>query len=70
MEVARAVRSQGFTAKEWELLHGPDSDLTRPAVLKRLKRDIFHNRLIAAMLAPTMFVFFTGKRSDSGCAKS
>lgn len=50
--VARAVRSQGFTAKEWELLHGPDSDLTRPAVLKRLKRDIFHNRLIAAMLAP------------------
>ena len=50
--VARAVRRAGFTCREWEILTGPDADLTRPAVLQSVKFDIDKGRIIAAMLAP------------------
>lgn len=42
----------GFNAREWELLKGPDGDLTTPAVLQSVKYDIAKHRILAAMLAP------------------
>ena len=50
--VSRAVRLAGFNTREWEILKGPDGDLTRPAVLQSVKFDIDKRRLVAAMLAP------------------
>jgi hypothetical protein len=50
--VARAVRAAGFTAREWELLHGSHGDLTSPLVRKTIKEDCKRHRVIAAMLAP------------------
>ena len=50
--VARAARAAGFKTREWEILHGPDYDLTRPAVLWKIREDIHKGRIFAAMLAP------------------
>ena len=50
--VAKAVRRQGFTAKEFELLHGEEFDLTRPCVLNKICRDAKDGRLIAAAFGP------------------
>lgn len=50
--VAKATRAQGFAAKEWELLHGPDYDLTRPVVVDRILQDIKGKQILAVMLAP------------------
>ena len=50
--VSKAVRCLGFNAKEIEILHGTDSDLTRPVVRQKLKQDSKNNNLIAVMFAP------------------
>ena len=50
--VARAIRATGFSTREWELLHGPDYDLTQPATIKRILGDIQNRRLLSAMFAP------------------
>ena len=50
--VSKAIRCLGFNAKEIEILHGTDSDLTRPVVRHRLKQDSKNNNLIAVMFAP------------------
>lgn len=50
--VAKAARALGFSAREWELLHGDNSDLTRPCVLYKLEQDIKNGKVLAAMLAP------------------
>lgn len=50
--VSRAARSLGFSTREWELLHGPDHDLTKPLVQFKIKHDIEKGILLAAMLAP------------------
>ena len=50
--VSRSVRAAGFSSREWEILKGPDGDLTRPSVLQSIKFDIDKKRLVAAMLAP------------------
>lgn len=50
--MARAARHAGFSTREWELLHGPDGDLTHPAVLRKIEADCSHGRLLGAMLAP------------------
>ena len=50
--VSRAARSLGFSTREWELLHCPDHDLTKPLVQFKIKHDIEKGILLAAMLAP------------------
>ena len=50
-KVSRHVRSMGFTSRQWEILKGPDHDLTSPAVLRKLKLDISSGRVLAAMIA-------------------
>lgn len=42
----------GFNTREWELLHGENHDLTSLAVLSKVKQDIQHGKVLAAMLAP------------------
>ena len=49
--VSRAVRRAGFSSREWEVLKGPDHDLTCPAVLKKIEQDISSSKIIAAMIA-------------------
>lgn len=50
--VSRAVRALGFSAREWELLKGPDHDLTNPVVVFKLLEDIRKGHVLAVMLAP------------------
>ena len=50
--VSNAIRALGFSAKEIEILQGPDSDLTLPAVRQKLKQDSKNTNLIAVMFAP------------------
>ena len=50
--VSRAIRKAGFSAREWEILKGPDGDLTRPCVMKSIKFDIDKGRIVSAMFAP------------------
>ena len=50
--VARSARALGFRSREWELLHGPSGDLTKPAVLSNIRTDISNRKIVAAMLAP------------------
>lgn len=50
--VARSARALGFRTREWELLHGPSGDLTKPAVLSKIRSDISNRKIVAAMLAP------------------
>ena len=59
--VARAARSLGFSTREWEILHGDSSDLTRPSVLKKIRADIKSKKLIAAMFAPPCSTFSTAR---------
>ena len=66
---AAAVRSQGFCAKEWDVLHGPDGDLTRPAVRAQIRRDARDALLIAALFAPPCGTFSTA-RDRSGAIRS
>ena len=49
---SKAASQAGFSTREWELLHGPDFDLTEPATVQRLKTDIRKHKMIATMLAP------------------
>lgn len=50
--VARSARALGFRTREWELLHGECGDLTKPAVLSKIRFDISNKKIVAAMLAP------------------
>ena len=50
--VAKAVRRQGFQAREWERLQGENFDLTRPCVLRHIEQEASRSKIIAAMLAP------------------
>ena len=51
------MRSLGFSAKEWEVLHGEQYDLTKPLVRAHIKADAQRGRLMAAMLAPPCTTF-------------
>lgn len=50
--VARAVRSCGFSTREWELLKGADNDLTCPQVVHKVLSDINSDKVLGAMFAP------------------
>ena len=50
--VGRAINDLGFTSKAWEILHGPDSDLTRLPVQRRICRDMRQGLVLGLMLAP------------------
>ena len=50
--VSKAARLQGFKAKEYELLHGENSDLTRPTVRGRIKQDVSRGLVVSAMFGP------------------
>ena len=50
--VSRAVRKVGFTCREWEILKGPEHDLTHPCVVSKILADVSKCKIIAAMLAP------------------
>jgi hypothetical protein len=55
--VAKAARQAGFSARDWELLHGTEGDLCRPAVQRVLIADAKQGKLIASMLAPPCSTF-------------
>ncbi|CAK0862261.1 unnamed protein product [Prorocentrum cordatum] len=48
---ARAVTRLGFSAKAWDIIRGPNHDLTDPAVLRLLFSDIRDGKIFAAMIA-------------------
>ncbi|CAK0810365.1 unnamed protein product, partial [Prorocentrum cordatum] len=50
-KVARAVMQLGFSAKAWDIIHGPHHDITDPAVLRLLLSDIRDGKVFAAMIA-------------------
>ena len=50
--VARAVRSCGFSSREWELLKGAGNDLTCPKVVHKVLSDVDADILLGAMFAP------------------
>ena len=55
--VSTTIRHLGFTAREYETLHGPTSDLTRPSVLRQIAQDMKACTLISAMFAPPCSTF-------------
>ena len=50
-KVGRAVSSYGFSVKAWDIIHGPNHDITDPTVLRRLLSDIRDRKVFAAMIA-------------------
>ena len=50
--VARAVRRLGFKSKEFDVIHGPEYDLTNPTVVKRIAGSIRKGEVLAVMAAP------------------
>ena len=50
--VSRVVRRLGFVTKEWELERGPDHDLLKPYVWKRVKQDISQDKVCGCFLGP------------------
>ena len=50
-----------FAAKEWELERGRQFDLTHPAVLRRIRKDVEARLVLAAMLAPPCSSFSVAK---------
>ncbi|CAK0807139.1 unnamed protein product [Prorocentrum cordatum] len=50
-KVARAVTRLGFSAKAWDIIHGPNHDITDPAVLRLLFSDVRDGKILAAMIA-------------------
>ena len=63
--VARAVRKLGFSTREWELENGASFDLTKKAVLFKIKQDVQKGRVIAAMLAPPCTTFSVARDRTS-----
>ena len=55
--VSRALRKAGFSARSFELLDGPDSDLTRPLVQSRLRSESKRGVILGAMLGPPCTTF-------------
>lgn len=50
--VSAACERLGFCAKEWDIRHGHQCDLTSRNILSVLKRDIKAGKILAVMLAP------------------
>lgn len=50
--VSAACERLGFCAKEWDIRHGHQCDLTSRKILSVLKRDIKTGKILAVMLAP------------------
>ena len=50
--LAHQCRRLGYRAKEWEISRGPQFDLTKPQVLRCIRRDINKRLVLAAILAP------------------
>lgn len=55
--VAKACTEMGFRAKEWDIKHGVQHDLTKPAVVKRLISEAKRGRVLACMMAPVCTSF-------------
>ncbi len=50
--VAEEFRRHGLTSLEFDVIHGPGGDLTRPSTLARVRDLIRSGRVTSAMLAP------------------
>ena len=50
--VSKKIRLAGFSAREWDLLHGASGDLCVPKVRRPIKQDLACGRCIGLMLAP------------------
>ena len=61
--VSSEARRQGFSTKEWELLRGPEGDLTNPVVLRPVQQLIRQRKALAAFLAPPCGSFSLINRS-------
>ena len=59
--VSRRWRGLGFRAFEFELEHGPESDLTNPAILRKVLSCIKAGETLGGMLAPPCFSFSVAK---------
>ena len=55
--VARAVRRRGFVAREYDIEHGPQEDLTDERVLRPLERDLRAGRAMGLMLGTPCTTF-------------
>lgn len=55
--VSAAARRWGLATREWELQRDPRADLTRPAVLRAIGRDMRTGRVIAIHLGPPCQTF-------------
>ena len=55
--VSAACQALGFHAKQWDIIHGPEHDLTDKRVLKRLLQEIRRGRVLAVMMAPVCTSF-------------
>ena len=62
--VARAVRRQGFQARERERLNGENFGLMRPCVLRHIEQEASQAKILAAMLAPPCGSFSGINRQD------
>ena len=63
--VSRAVRSLGFSAKEWDLLWGARFDLVKPHVISRVRSEIRSGYVLGAMLAPPCLSFSAARDRTS-----
>ncbi len=55
--VSASCEALGFHAKQWDIIHGPEHDLTDKRVLKRLLQEIRLGRVLAVMMAPVCTSF-------------
>ena len=57
--VSRALDREGYKCFSYDVIYGPDGDLTKPHVQKRVKFAILSGNVIGVMLAPPCSSFST-----------
>ena len=67
--VAESVRKKGFEAREWDIRHGVQCDLTRICVLLQILRDILRSLVIVLMMA-TPCVPFSAARDRTNVIRT
>ena len=50
--MSRSFRKLGFRCYEYDIVHGPEFDLTQQSLLHRLARNIARGKVLRATLAP------------------
>ena len=66
--VSRALDREGFKCFSYDVIYGPDGDLTKPHVQKRVKFAILSGKVMGVMLAPPLLLLQHGDE-PGGCAE-